>query len=502
MSDIGAYSFGLGSQYELMMIDKLKHFGHWVVPPVLALGLFVGVTAARAQSDDEPEPKSPDRSYKLLREDEDWSWLRDERLRQDPWDKIKYIPLRKNSRDWYMTIGGEAREAWEQIGNDNWGQQPIMNGYLNERYMLSLDLHLGKHVRTFVEFKSGLNSFRTGGPRPIDEKKLDFQAAFVELSTAGTRNWIKLRAGRQEMEYGSGRLIDVREGPNVRLSFDGFKVMAKYNSWRIDGFAMRPDVDKPGFFDNVPNHAIGFWGVYATRPLNRTTSLDAYYLGLNRKQATFQRGTAQEVRHSVGARVSRPIATEQPGWDFDYEALWQCGSFGSANIRAWTIASENGYRFPSVALKPRFSAKVDVSSGDHPNSNPNTLGTFNPLFPKGNYFGVLATTGPGPLNFMDFHPKVDLTFPHSVTASFDWIIQWRQSLEDGVYSVPGSLIRAADGNRERFVGHRPGMELRWKVNRHLWFQADYGIFYAGRFLKDTQPGRNLNYWALWAGYKF
>jgi hypothetical protein len=26
------------------------------------------------------------------------------------------------------------------------------------------------------------------------------------------------------MEYGSGRLIDVREGPNVRLSFDGFKV--------------------------------------------------------------------------------------------------------------------------------------------------------------------------------------------------------------------------------------------------------------------------------------
>ncbi len=33
----------------------------------------------------------------------------------------------------------------------------------------------------------------------------------------------------------------------------------------------------------------------------------------------------------------------------------------------------------------------------------------------------------------------------------------------------------------------------------VWFQADYGIFYAGRFLKETQPGRNLNYWALWAG---
>jgi hypothetical protein len=34
------------------------------------------------------------------------------------------------------------------------------------------------------------------------------------------------------------------------------------------------------------------------------------------------------------------------------------------------------------------------------------------------------------------------------------------------------------------------------------FQADYGIFYAGKFVKESQPGRNLNYWALWAGYKF
>ena len=98
--------------------------------------------------------------------------------------------------------------------------------------------------------------------------------------------------------------------------------MAKINSWRIDGFAMRPDMDKAGFFDNVPNHEIGFCGVYTTHPLSRTISLDAYYLGLNRKHAIFQRGAAQEVRHSVGARVSRPIATERPGWDFDYEALW------------------------------------------------------------------------------------------------------------------------------------------------------------------------------------
>src|SRR5258706_10624049 len=290
--------------------------------PVLAVAFIISDPAVLAQSNGAEGLDVPGRSYQLLREDEDWSFLRDRSLQRKFWDPVKFVPLR-NSGDWYMTLGGEARAVWEQIGNDNWGQQPFMNGYLNQRYALSLDFHLGKHVRTFFAFKSGLNSSRQGGSRPIDEKKLDLQAAFLELSTAGTRNWIKIRAGRQQVEYGSGRLIDVREGPNVRLSFDGVKVMAKFNSWRIDGFAMRPDVDKPGFFNNVPNHEIGFWGVYATRPLFRTVSLDAYYLGLNRKHASFQRGTAQEVRHSVGARVSRPIATERPGWDFDYEALWQ-----------------------------------------------------------------------------------------------------------------------------------------------------------------------------------
>ena len=144
--------------------------------------------------------------------------------------------------------------------------------------------------------------------------------------------------------------------------------------------------------------------------------------------------------------------------------------------------------------------KADISSGDDPRTN--TLGTFNPLFPKGNYFGVIATAGPGPLNFIDVHPHVELALPHNVTASVDWIWQWRESLRDGVYSVPGFLIIPAGKSNARFVGNRPGTEGRWQANRHLWFQADYGIFYAGKFVKESQPGRNLNYWALWAGYKF
>src|SRR5579863_916488 len=316
--------------------------------------VLLAAAPARCQSAPSANPDAPDRSIKLLREDEDWSFLADPAQRQDFWDPLKYIRLRAGQNDWFMTICGEAREVWEQIGNDNWGQSPYWNGYLNERYMLGFDIHYGKHVRTFVELKSGLNSFRFGGPRPIDEKKFDFQAGFLELGTSSSSNSISLRVGRQELEYGSGRLIDVREGPNVRLSFDGFMVKNKIDSWQIDGFAMRPDEDNPGFFDNSPDHTTGFWGIYATKPIPHQWSLDFYYLGLDRKDAAFQRGTAQEMRHSFGVRVSHPIATEKPGWDFDYEGLWQFGTFGSANIEAWTIASETGYRLLTALLKPRW----------------------------------------------------------------------------------------------------------------------------------------------------
>jgi len=173
-----------------------------------------------------------------------------------------------------------------------------------------------------------------------------------DLATAGDHNWLTLRVGIQELEYGAGRLIDVREGPNVRLSFIGFRLLNKVGSWRIDALAVRPRLDNFGFFDDYPNHQVGFWGVYGWRPLFRGVSVDAYYLGLNRAQATYERGTAPEQRHSLGARFFRPIAERELSWDFDYEGVWQFGSFGSAGLQAWTIASDTGYTIPTWRLKP------------------------------------------------------------------------------------------------------------------------------------------------------
>jgi hypothetical protein len=469
-----------------------RSFAFWVA-------LFPALPLSAQVQDESPAPV---RTYNLLRENDDWSFLADPSLRSDFWDPIKYIPL--GCEACYVSLGGEIREAFEQVGNDNWGKQRYMNAFLLQRYMLQSDWHLGENFRIFVQLKSGLEDFRAGGPRPIDEKKLDFEAAFLEIGNTHKKNWAVLRVGRQELNYGSGRLVSVREGPNVRQSFDGVKIRSQVGAWDVDAWAVRPDLDKPGYFDNAPDHTTAFWGVYATRPVVsqrwRGVGYDLYCLGLDRKNATFERGTAAELRHTVGARLWRPIATREPGADFDYEGVVQFGTFGSDDIRAWTFASDTGYSLTTVPLRPRFSIKADISSGDNPGSH--TLGTFNPIYPIGNYFGVLADTGPGPVNFIDVHPRIQTQLPHGISISTDLVAQWRENVNDGVYAVPGFLLVAANGSRARFVGIRPGAEVRWQINRHAYLQADYGIFYAGQFLKEASPGRNINYLDLWAGYKF
>jgi hypothetical protein len=69
-----------------------------------------------------------------------------------------------------------------------------------------------------------------------------------------------------------------------------------------------------------------------------------------------------------------------------------------------TLASDTGYTIPTWRLRPRFSVMAEISNGDNPKTN--TLGTFNALFPQGNYFGVIVDTVLGPINFRDIHPCV------------------------------------------------------------------------------------------------
>ena len=461
----------------------------------LWMGLAVGIVKGQTT---ESAPLSTPTPFKQLRYDESYAYLRDPALRSDYLDAIKFIPLNTNG-DWYLTLGGEIRERYEYYHNSLWGRGPQDDdGYLLQRYMLHADAHFGDCLRIFTQFKSGLEDGRNGGPRPTDRDDFDLNQAFFDVRFPWSQpDSLTFRVGRQELAYGSSRLVSGREAPNVRLSFDGVKAILKIIGWQVDAFAAKPVRTKVGAFDDDPDPNQNFWGFYAITPFSWLPggNVDLYYLGLDRQNARFDQGTAHEIRHSVGTRIWGYKA----GWDYNLEFVYQFGRFGGGDIQAWTAASDVGFAFENAPLKPRLGLKANVTSGD---DNPNNadLRTFNPLFPRGAYFGEPALIGPA--NHMDVHPQLDLALRPNLILTLDWDCFWRESTHDGIYGPAVNVVQSGQTSDARYVGNQAEAMLEWRVDRHLTLAADYAHFFAGDFLKEATLGKDVEYFSAWVTYRF
>lgn len=441
-------------------------------------------------------------AYSLLRQDEDYRYLRNPPCGNDYWDRLKYVQLGSDAGT-FVTVGGEIREWYEGYHNASWGYgTQDANGYLLQRLSVYSDIHAASRIRLFVQLTSDIEAGRDGGPRPvIDESKLFFEEAFADVTLSKkASDKLVLRLGRQEFELGDGRLVDVREGPNVRQTFDGAGLNWKVSSWNIDAFALKPVLNGTGVFDAPPDHGSTFWGVYAVHPNPKVKdgNVDLYYLGLARKNAAFEVGSADEVRHTVGVRLSG----RRGGWSYDSEAAFQAGSFGARNIRAWGTGHDTSYTFRSIRLQPQIGASALVASGSHGNSS-SDLGTLNPLFPTGYYFGQGGIALLGPSNVTAVGPKIGLRFTESVSVIADTNFFWRTSLQDGVYGPGVNLLVPGQGNPARYVGSQPSVGIYWKARRHLSVSGAYAHFFTGPFLVNATPqGKDVNYGAVWTTYKF
>ena len=252
----------------------------------------------------------------------------------------------------------------------------------------------------------------------------------------------------------------------MKLSFDGFRLIAEGAHVRLDLFALKPVENNLGWFDDVPNHAESLWGSYLTvpAPIASRGQADIYYIGLDTKSATYNRGTAHQFRNTVGVRVFRPIGK---GLDYNWEPNYQWGSFGSDSIRAWSVSTETGFTFDRTRFHPRPLLRADVYSGDgNPANHP--LGTFNPLFPRGAYFTPKAVPFLGPQNLIDVHPALQFQLKTNVTGAFAWDWYWRESTYDGTYAFgSGALIDPAGTSHARYLGNQGDLEIRWAPVRHI-----------------------------------
>ena len=424
--------------------------------------LILAVTNARAD----------ETGFKLMRQDENYSSLKGT-------TSLKHIPLNDDQSS-YLSFGGEIRERYEYYSNYLWGR-PLNrgDGYFLHRIMAHSDFHL-ENCRFFVQLKSNTVSGKDFPPRPIDKDELDLHQAFFEYHG--------IRLGRQELNYGSGRIVSVREGPNVRQSFDAIKYSLKEENYKLDAFVSRPVESNPDVFDDSTDNHRALYGIYSTL----FSKLDLYYLGYFAEGAKYERGTGDEHRHSFGTR----FFSSGKNFDYDYEALYQLGKFAEKNISAWTIATNTGYTFSELPLLPRIGFKADIASGDRKKGN--GFNTFNPLFPKGAYFNEEAILGPA--NRSDIHPTLDLKITEKLTVRADWDFIWRNSLNDGLYNISMSKIQS-ENSPSRQIGSQLAFSTDYQISKNLYWFAQYVHFYAGNYLKDVSPGEDINYLTSWLTFK-
>lgn len=434
----------------------------------------------------------------LLRAEEDYSALSNHN-RARFLEKLKYIPLGKNPT-YYLSIGGESRSQYEIFKSRAFGEEPDDDtGWLLQRFMLHTDWNIGK-FRTFIQLQSSLHLFESDEleSSAVDADHLDLHQGFVQYSfDLKEENQITARIGRQELWYGTRRLISVREGPNVRQTFDVAKVFYEAQNLQIDLFYAKPIRNLEGVFDNERISGERLWSAYAVieKPGFIFGSLDAYYIGFQSDRRAYEQGLEDEDRHSIGIRHWGT----QGRWRYNNEVVYQFGSFGSGNINAYTISIDASYKLSDSGWEPEIGLKTEIISGDKSIAD-DDLNTFNALYPRGAYFGLIAITGPA--NLIDFHPSISFSPIEHYEVIIDWDIFWRHRTQDGFYGPNAFLARAGSSSDRRYLGHQPGFEMARSLGRYWELSFEGSWFLAGSFFEETGESEDVLHFALTTKFKF
>jgi hypothetical protein len=79
---------------------------------------------------------------------------------------------------------------------------------------------------------------------------------------------------------------------------------------------------------------------------------------------------------------------------------------------------------------------------------------------------------------------------------------WRQSTGDGVYAIPGILLRSGSGSKARYIGMQLELAASWQATPELNLSASTSVFDPGSFVRNTGPARLIKLVSVMANYRF
>ena len=184
---------------------------------------------------------------------------------------------------------------------------------------------------------------------------------------------------------------------------------------------------------------------------------------------------------------------------WNWEAFYHFGHHGDLDISAWSLAANTGLRFDDAPWQPEFLLSTNIASGDEENGD-GALGTFDALFPRGNYFSQAAILGPS--NFFNVHPSITLRPRHGLEIFADANFYWRLEDADGIYGPPFVLIREPGASAANFVNTSLSAGAQWEASERITLAVIGTYSAAGRFVEETGPARDIQFIEFTAQYQF
>jgi hypothetical protein len=415
--------------------------------------------------------------------DTDWRYL--ENPKTPPQDFLEALHRIHHGDHWLFATGGEAR--WRHMHAVNSRLAGPTNDYDLIRTRVFGDLWYEDRFRAYIEFLDAHSFNQDLAPALPDVDRSDFLNAFFELKVFDGENGKGyLRAGRQELLFGSQRLISPPDWNNTRRTFNGVRGYYVGKKWDVDLFWAQPVIPDPSNLDSVDNNQ-NFAGLWVTHRPDKGQFRDFYYLFLDNTNRQTQQGIVRAPVnvHTLGTRW----VGDKNHWLYDVEAMLQLGEQGRQDLFAGAFTSGLGYHFENRPMNPVAWLYYDFASGDQ-SPNRGHFNTFNQHFAFGHYyFGWLDLVGRQ--NIHDINAHLYLYPTKWLTLNLQYHHFELASSRDALYNATGAAIRRDPTGQ---AGHHVGDELDIIANLHLSRRSDilvgYSHLWAGNFIEQTGPGRD------------
>ena len=453
--------------------------GYFPVPPT-GPGAYSIVDAVRGTPSAGP-PKYPYARFGLSTQpsyDLEFKYLdKPDNTECDFYDPVKRMRL---GNDFLLSIGGQSWVRGMYEYNSRLGTRN--NDYLLDRQRLYGDLWYQDRVRLFVEGIAAFTGPQGLAPLPIDDTGFDFINLFVDLKLGDV--WSKpayLRVGRQELQFGSQRLISPLDWANTRRTFQGVNVLRTGENWDFNAFWVQPVATNPNQLDWARQQQ-DLSGVFATYKPKKGTTVDLYDLVTTNNSTVVQRGIQRgnSTINTMGARY----AGDENSVLFDFESALQLGRLGGENVVAGMATAGLGYNWKCLPWNPTLWAYYDYASGDNtPGRKGNN--TFNQLFPFGHYYLGWADAV-GRQNIHDVSAHLYLYPRNWLTLNVQYHNFHLASSRDALYNAAGNVSRYdPTGKAGKDVGNEIDTIVNFHVSKHTDVLVGHAYLFAGDYIKKT-----------------